>query len=136
MAYKGYLLKIGNYTFPHEYIQADTYSAYVNMQDVDPWTDGDCLLHRNAVELKALKVEFNLVPQLTNAQLSKIMGQIKANYTNEQARECMVTAYIPELDDYVTQKSYRVDIKPQIYGIFDGVIKYDEIRVAIVGGVA
>ena len=49
MAYSGFLLKIGNYTFPQKYIKAESYSAYVNMQDLDPWTDANGYLHREAV---------------------------------------------------------------------------------------
>ena len=45
MAYSGFLLKIGNYTFPEDKIALNTYSPYVNMQDVDPWTDENGELH-------------------------------------------------------------------------------------------
>ena len=49
--YQGYLLKIGNYIVPDKYIRADSYSPYVNMQDVGAYTDANGYLHRNAVEL-------------------------------------------------------------------------------------
>ena len=39
MAYAGYLMKIGNYTIPTSIIRADSYYAYDNMQDYEPWTD-------------------------------------------------------------------------------------------------
>lgn len=58
MAYSGWLLKIGNYTVPMSFMKAESYSPYVNMQDLDDYTDANGYLHRNAVELKALKVEF------------------------------------------------------------------------------
>ena len=87
MAYSGFLLKIGNYTFPQKYIKAESYSAYVNMQDLDPWTDANGFLHREAVELKALKVEFETPAMLTNVELTEIMNNIKANYTIEKARQ-------------------------------------------------
>lgn len=136
MAYSGFLLKIGNYTFPHKYIKADSYSAYDNMQDVDPWTDADGYLHRNAVDLKAVKVEFETPAMLTNTQLAEIMKNISANYIEEKSRTVMLTAYIPLTDEYVTQVGYMADITPKIYGIFKDVIKYDPIRFAFIGGVA
>lgn len=135
MAYSGFLLKIGNYTFPQKYIKAESYSAYVNMQDLDPWTDANGFLHREAVELKALKVEFETPAMLTNVELTEIMNNIKANYTIEKARQCQITAYIPECDSYVTQTGYMSDFTPTIYGTWDGVIHYNSIRLAFIGGV-
>lgn len=137
MAYNGYLLKIGDYTVPmKKFIRADTYKVYVNMQDYDPWTDADGYLHRNAVELKAMKVEFETPPLLTNKTFEEFMSNIRRNYVNETARECMVEAYIPETDSYVTQKCYMADIQPQIYGTYGGEVKYNAIRFAFIGGLA
>ena len=52
MAYSGWLLKIGNYIVPMSFMKAESYSPYVNMQDLDDYTDANGYLHRNAVELK------------------------------------------------------------------------------------
>lgn len=136
MAYNGWLLKIGNYTIPADkFIKAKTYKAYANMQDVDPWTDANGFLHREAVELKALKVEFETPAMLTNTEFSELIGNIRANYINATARTCMVTAYIPEYDDYVTQTAYMADFQPQMYGTYGGVIHYDPVRLSFIGGV-
>lgn len=136
MAYSGWLLKIGEYTIPqNKFIKADSYFAYVNMQDVDPWTDANGYLHREAVELKALKVEFDTPAMLTNAEFVEFMTNIRNNYINPTARTCLVTAYIPEYDDYVTQVGYMADFKPQIYGTYGGVIHYNSMRLTFIGGV-
>ena len=136
VAYSGFLLKIGDYTIPaNKFIKAESYSAYVNMQDLDDWPDANGFLHREAVELKALKVEFETPAMLTNTELSELMNNIKANFTNAKGRECMITAYIPEYDDYVTQLGYMADFQPQIYGTYGGVIHYNPIRLAFIGGV-
>lgn len=137
MAYNGYLLKIGDYIVPaKKYIKADSYKPYVNMQDIDDWTDADGYLHRNAVELKALKVEFETPAMLTNITFEDLMSNIRRNYTNATARECMVEAYVPEYNDYVTQRCYMVDIQPQVYGTYGGKVRYDSVRFAFVGGLA
>ena len=136
MAYEGYLLKLGNYTIPHDFIKADSYSPYINMQDVEPWTDADGYTHRNPVELKALKVEFETVPMLTNKTFGDLMRNIRENFISDIAKSIYITAYIPELDEYVTQLGYMVDITPKIYGIFNGVIHYEPVRMAFTGGVA
>lgn len=136
MAYDNYLVKIGDYTVPSEFIKAESYSAYVNMQDVDPWTDADGYVHRNAVELKALKVEFETPAMMTRDKLNLFLINIKNNYISSKERTFNVTAYIPEYDGYITQKAYLADFTPVIHGIFDGVIHYQPIRMAIIGGVA
>lgn len=136
MAYEGYLLKFGSYIIPAgKYMKAESYMPYVNMQDLDPWTDADGYLHRNAIGLKALKVEFETPPMLTNVEFSELMRNIRNNYTDSDGRAGMITAYIPEYDDYVTQKGYLADFTPQIYGTYGGVIKYNAMRLAFIGGV-
>lgn len=140
MAYDGYLLKFygksKSYIFPHEFIKADTYVPYLNMQDVDPWTDANGYLHRNAVELKAFKIEFETIPMLTDKQLTSIMRGFNSIYHSQKERSFEAEAYIPETDTYIVQKAYLADFQPQIYGIFDDVIKYNPIRFAIIGGLA
>ena len=135
MAYNGYLVKIGDYTIPaKKFIRADSYSAYVNMQDVDPYTDANGYLHREAVDLKALKVEFETPAMLTDITFGQeLMGNIRNNYTNVNERKCIATVYVPELDEYVTQDVYMVTPTPQIYGNYDGRIHYKPIRMAFVG---
>lgn len=137
MGYQGYLIKIGNYKIPaNKYIRANSYSPYVNMQDLEPWTDANGYLHRNSVELKALKVEFETPAMLTNITFEELMSNIRANYTDKTARECIVTAYIPEYNDYVTQKCYLADFAPTIYSNSGGIIRYNPIRFAFIGGLA
>lgn len=136
MAYSGFLLKIGNWEFPKKYIQADTYNVTLNMQDKEPWTDEDGYIHRNPVELKAIKVEFNTRNALTNTDMAFLMQQIKKNYVSEKGRTCYITAYVPETDDYVTQLAYLANFTPQMYLADDKKIMYDAVRLAFIGGVA
>lgn len=136
MAYSGYLIKIGEYIIPDKFIKAESYSAYVNMQDVDDYTDANGYEHRNAVELKAEKIEFETPAMLTNKTFTELMGNIRANYVNATERGVYITAYIPEYDDYITQYGYLADFEPTIYGVFKSTIKYNSIRLAFIGGVA
>lgn len=136
MAYSGWLIKVGDYIIPaNKYIKAESYSAYVNMQDLDPWTDANGYAHRTAVDLKAAKVEFETPAMLTNVELSELMKNIQAQYISERGREFYLTAYIPENDKYVTQRAYLADFTPQIYGNYGGVIHYNPIRLVFIGGV-
>ena len=137
MAYAGYLIKIGDYTIPLSLIKADSYYAYVNMQDYEPWTDEKGYLHRDAVALKALKVEFETKAMLNHTQFATLMSNIAGQYISgkERGRECNITAYIPELDDYVTQRGYMADFKPQMYLASATEIRYDACRLSFIGGV-
>ena len=139
MAYSGYLIKIGDYVIPSDkYIGAGTYSPYANMQALDPYTDANGYEHIDAVELKALKAEFQTPAGLTNVQFADLMSHIRANYIEAKSRKCIVTAYIPEYDDYFTQVAYLADFKPVIKQEEPdkNVLYYDAIRMAFVGGVA
>lgn len=136
MAYSRWLLKIGDYIIPtKKYIKAETYSAYVNMQDLDPWTDANGYVHRTAIELKAMKIEFETPALLTNKDLAELMGNIRRNYTAAVARQFLMTAYIPEYDSYMTQTGYLADFTPSMYLIDGDVIQYNPIRLAFIGGV-
>lgn len=136
MSYSGFLVKVGNYIIPaNKFIRAESYSVYANMQDLNPYTDANGYAHREAVELKAIKVEFETPAMLTNAEFEELMSNIRANYISSRERSLYLTAYIPEYDSYVTQKAYMADFQPKIYGIFDNVIKYSPVRLAFIGGV-
>lgn len=136
MAYNGYLVKVGNYKVPADrFIKVESYSAYVNMQDYEPWTDANGYLHRQVVDLKALKVEFE-TPILTNTEFNELYSNIRNNFTKLNERGCNIEVYIPEYDDYITQYGYLADFTPQIYRIEGNTIWYNPIRFAFIGGVS
>lgn len=137
MAYSGFLLKIGDYIVPDKYIGTQNYSAYINTQTLDPYTDGDGLLHMSYVSSTPLKIEFTTPNMLTGAEFAEFMQQIKRQTIDGNVqRKFYCTAYIPELDDYVTQLSYLADFKPNVYGTYGGTIRYNSISFSIIGGLA
>lgn len=133
MAYAGYLIKVGDYTIPHKYIRAESYSPYRNIQDLDSFRDADGLLHRTALEHIPNKVEFDTVPMMTNTEFAELMGNIQANFTNALERKASVRLYIPETDSYVTQDMYMPDVKPTLYFADEKKILYNAVRLAFIG---
>lgn len=159
--YAGWLVKIGDYTIPsNRFIRADSYKAQAIMQDVDPWTDANGYVHRNAVKLKALKVEFETPAMLTDDDVAEFLYHISENiitngkpqispdgsFYEEGGNECYITAFVQRYNKYFTQKGYLADIEPQIYGNYEkirneagqeinGILRCDPIRFAFVGGV-
>ena len=133
MAYAGYLIKVGNYIIPLSLIRADSYSAFMSITDLDSFVDANGVLHRNALEHTANKVEFETKALLTNTEFSSLMSNIRSQFTKASERKASVTCYIPELDAYQTQNMYMPDIKPSIYLASATEIQYNPVRLAFIG---
>ena len=133
MAYAGYLIKVGNYTIPaNKFIRAGSYKATLSVLDLDSYRDANGVLHRTSLEHKVNKIEFETPAMLTNTEVAELMANIRGNYTIPAERRLMGTIYVPELDEYVSQDMYMADPSFTIYGIFDGVVKYNPIRIAFI----
>ena len=130
MAYKGYLIKIGNYIFPLSMIKAESYKATNYGQDLDSTRDVNGILHRTALENTAPKVEFETRNMLDNTQVSSIFANIQANYTNAVEKKASVEVYVPELNKYVTSDMYMADFEPTMYFADEKKIKYLSTRMA------
>ena len=134
--YSGWLLKVGEYTVPTDrFVAAESYKASAYMQDVDPFTDMDGYVHRNAVKLKALKVEFETPAMLTDEDFAEFMYHIDQNIIDKISNECYITAFIPRYNQYFTQRAYFADVDPTVYGNYNGKVRYNPIRIAFTGGV-
>lgn len=133
MAYQGYLIKVGNYSIPYRYIQAESYKVTFNSQDLDSYRDANGVLHRNTLDSFAPKVEFNVVPMLTNVQFEDLMANIRANYTVPKERKVNASVYIPEKNDYYNTTMYLSDFTPEIYYADANKIQYKTFRMAFIG---
>ena len=130
MAYKGYLIKIGNYTFPVSMIKAETDKATNYVQNWDLTRDVNGILHRTALSNTAPKGEFETRNILDNTQMSSICSNIQANYTNAVEKKASVEVYVPELDKYVTSDMYMADFEPTMYYADATKIQYTSTRMA------
>lgn len=133
MAYQGYLIKAGNYIIPHSIIRAETYQAYRNGQDLDSFRNGDGKLNRTALEHFVIKIELETKAMLTDEQFGELMNNISSNFTNKTERKLIVSAYIPELNDYMSQEAYMSDVKPTIYFADSSKVQYNPVRLAFIG---
>lgn len=131
--YKGYLVKVGNYEIPTTVIKAESYKIVKTIVDYESTRDANGVLHRTALDHVPYKVDFELVPMLTNTKLSAIMKSIQQNYTVAKERKSVVEFYSPEDDAYIKQEMYMPDIEYTMYGTYDGVIHYKEVRLAFIG---
>lgn len=133
MSYSQYLIKVGNYTIPaNKFIKANSYSATYSTSDLDSYRDANGVLHRTALSHKLLKVEFETPAMLTDVEMETFMSNLRSNYTDATEKKCSVTAYVPELGDYVTADCYVPDIQFSIYGTYNDRIHYNSVRVAFI----
>ena len=134
MAFGGYLLQVGSYQITGEnFVNEKSYKATVSIQDLDSYRDANGVLHRNALDYAPIKVEINTRPGLNNFEWADFIGAIRSNFTVPKERKAIVTAFIPELNDYVTQEMYMPDPEVTISNIDRNVIRYESIRLAFIG---
>ena len=134
MAYNGYLIKVGNYEIPtNKYIRAESYSITRNIQDLNSYRNEEGVLIRTALDHVPLKIEFETPPMLTNIEMSNLFLNFQVNYISEKERKAEVTAYVPELDKYISQEMYMADPQFTIYGNYGHIIRYQSVRIAFIG---
>ena len=133
MIYNGTLFKVGNYTFPLHYIEADTYEVTKNVLDVDSYRDGNGVLHRNAMEHFSISVSFGTIPYLKADQIENLMSNLRTQYIDSVEKKVNIIAYVPELGRYVTQEAYMVDPHFKIKTIDESTIKYDRMTFEFIG---
>lgn len=133
MAYKGYLIKVGDYIISgKDYIRADSFSTTLIVQDLDSYRDMEGVLHRTALNHRVNKIEFETRAMLTQKQMEEFLLNIRSNYINENERRVSATVYVPEIDDYMTQDMYLADLQFSIYGVFNNIIYYNPVRFAFI----
>ena len=133
MSYSGFLFKIGDYVVSGKnIISADGISITRNVQDVDSYRDANGILHREALEHAPIKVEFSTRNMLTDAQMQDFLSNVRRNYTNAAERKVLATVYVPELGDYKVCEMYMSTPEPKIWGIKNGTLYYEPMRLAFI----
>lgn len=134
MAYSGYLIKIGNYEFPKEYIMYDTYKVIRSVQDLDSYRDSNGVLHRNALSHNLYKVEFQ-TRVLTNTEYNSIMDNIRSRYTNATERRVSADVFVPETNSYTGSiNMYMPDPEIQIIQeLSSSLLKYNNVTFKFIG---
>lgn len=131
MAYAGYLLKMNGITIPHKYMKHDSYKITVNTQDLDSYQDADGYLHRTVLGHSQIKIEWTF-PFATSTFLQELFGIFRSIWGNSRERKTECVVYVPEWDAYYSGTFYMPDPTFQIYEINSNVIKYSEMRIALI----
>lgn len=136
MSFNGTLLTVGDYDIDGTYyINYKSYSVTHQIQDLDSFRNANGVLVRNALDHVPIKIEFETRENLTNIDMGEFWGNIRSNFNVPKERKATVTAYVPELDDYVTQDMYIPDPQFKIKRITPdtNIIYYESIRIAFIG---
>lgn len=97
MAYEGYLLRFGHggFTFPNKYIKFDTYDiAPDQRQDMDSFTDGNGVTHRNALGHTKTNITFSTV-EMPGAAMDIITSGLRASYISQIETDVNCTYFNP-----------------------------------------
>lgn len=134
MAFSGYLVKVGTYEIPLSYMRYESYQITYYTQDLDSYRDSDGVLHRNALQHKVGKLEFN-TPIMSNSVFSTFMSSLQGQMSDPTEKKVSVKFYVPEDDAYVTQDMYIPDVVTKIRNVDDvnNTISYQETRIAFIG---
>lgn len=133
MAYSGFLIKVGDYTVPFRYIEAKKYKCGIKGQDLDSYRDANGILHREALVNVAIKAEWETPGDIEEKTLRPLMDNIRAQYTNRTEKKALVTAFMPEIGDYVTMDCYMPDVEYTIDYADEKAVKYSSFRLAFIG---
>ncbi|WP_337663849.1 DUF6711 family protein [Suilimivivens sp.] len=106
MAYGGYLIRFGSYTFPDKYIDADSVKiAPGRRQDLNSTQDANGILRRNALDHTRSTVQFS-TGKLYESEMEEIMTGITGNYLNEKERDAQCSYYDTEYRCYRSGHMY------------------------------
>ena len=133
MSYNGYLIKIGNYVVPFRYIEAKKFKCGIKGQDLDSYRDANGILHREALKNVAIKAEWETPSDIDEATLRPLMDSIRNQYSDQTEKKATVTAWMPEIGDYVAMSCYLPDVEYTIDYADAYTVKYSSFRLAFIG---
>lgn len=135
--FEGYLIKLGDYTFPMKYIAEETYTALPKQrQELSAERDNLGVLHREVVKNMPSKIVFATISGLTNTEVKLIFEMIHARYINEAEKKLEVTYYLPETDSY-SEKEYmyipNMEFPIDYVDVEDKKVVYDPLTFTFIG---
>jgi len=140
MAFNGTLLTVGTYKFPMEYIEHGTYTATYITSDSNSKRTASGILVRGVVPHPSIKISFSTINGLTNKEINKVMSNIQTQYIasgNNTARlekRARITAFVPEINNHITQYCYlKPDMEFTIDEIDGTTIYYSTVSFTFIG---
>lgn len=134
MAYKGYLIKVGTYTIPFDFILASTFKCGINGQDLDSTRNANGILKRDALENEVIQAEWDVPAPIREEETRLLMDKIQAQYSNKRERKALVKAWMPEIGEYVTMDCYMTpNLEYSIQYADEKEVVYDSFHLKFIG---
>lgn len=90
------LFQFGSFEFPEKYIKFDSVDIAPNQrQDLDSYTDGYGVTHRNALAHGKTEIKFTTI-EMSGQAMKSIMAGITQNYQNYNERDAQCSYCDPE----------------------------------------
>lgn len=133
MAYEGYLIKVGTYTVPFNYISAKSFKCGIKGQDLDSTRNANGIAQRDALENEAIKVEWDVPAPIEENEVRKLMDAIQGQYIQKYEKKAPITAWMPEIGKYVVMDCYMPDVEYAVDYADERDISYESFRIAFIG---
>ena len=129
MAFDGWLLKINGEIFPNNLIALESYKCTPDqIMDLDPYRDGDGVLHRNALPHTATSIEFT-TPPMHLPDVERLN-----RYIQHGARvQCEIEYWNTNTSSYKSGTFYIADVPYEIINVDEvkKTILYKGIKITI-----
>lgn len=100
MSYNGYLFQFGEFMFPNKYIKYESYDiAPDQKQDLDSFTDGNGVTHRNALEHGKTNISFSTI-EMPDEAMNFIISGLRRNYINQRETDANCWYFDPGTGEY------------------------------------
>lgn len=128
MSFNGYLVKIGSYSIPMQYIQVGSYKVNPKQrQEMYAYRNYSGYLYRSTMGHTPSKIEFTTTV-LTGAEVAALMAGM--GVVNNLQRRVAVSYYNPETNGYASGIFYMPNMDFTIDEIVNGEVLYKPIRLA------
>lgn len=131
MAWQGYLVKIGDWVVPDEYIQFETYKTGSNKEKLDDWINYAGQRHAVYNNEYQTVVRFSTESEfkLTNREIGEFMDALNAargddSVFGNNVDAYLLTYYSPALDDYVSHYFTLDELEFTVWGYDENEITY------------
>ena len=81
----------------------------------------------------AIKAEWETPGNIEEKTLRPLMDNIRRQYSNQTEKKALVTAWMPEIGEYVTMDCYMPDVEYTIDYADEKTVKYSSFRLAFIG---
>lgn len=132
MEYRDYIVKVGSYKIPMDFIEAKSCKPVIHGQDLNSYVNANGVLKRNALKNKKPTIEWDVPTPIKESEFRPIMDEIQKQFIDSDEKSAEVTAFFPEIGKYETFKCYQPDLEIEIDSFGKDEIIYSSITIKFI----